>query len=130
MLSLIVMLALGLLLGVFAIQNNNPVTVYYGGYTLSNLPLYVVMIGSMLIGVALSWILSLFGWASTTMQLSGKDRAIKQYSNDASQLAHRVEELEKENADLRTEKKEIVEEHREEHTPAENIAERIRHTFS
>ena len=41
----------------------------------------------------------------------------------------RKEELEKENAELRTEKKEIVEEHREEHTPAENIAERIRHTL-
>lgn len=128
MASLFIILVVGLLLGVFAIQNNTAVTVHYGGYTLANIPLYGVVIGSMLIGILLSWILSLFGWASTSMRLMGKDKAIRQYSDSTKHLQNRVADLETENEQLRTDKK-VIKEERDDATH-ETIKEKIQHTFS
>jgi uncharacterized integral membrane protein len=128
MASLFVILITGLILAVFAIQNNAAVTMHYGGYTLPNIPLYAVVIGSMLVGIALSWILSLFGWASTSMRLMGKDKAIRQYSDATQRLENRVSQLEAENEKLR-EDKQIIKEERDDATH-ESLSEKIRHTFS
>ena len=130
MITLIILLALGLILGIFAIQNNTPVSINYGGYSLSGIPLYGVVIGSMLLGTALSWLLSLFGWASTSMRMRGKDKAIREYSQATHDLEHRVDQLEHENEKLREEKRQVEDEYRSEHSPIDNVKERIKSTFS
>ena len=82
----------------------------------------------MLIGIALSWLLSLFGWASSSMRLMGKDKAIRQYSDATNKLETKVTELEAENERLR-EDKQVIQEERDDATH-ESITEKIRHTFS
>jgi uncharacterized integral membrane protein len=134
MATFLVLLAMGLILGVFAIQNSVATTLHYGGYIMSGIPLYAVVIGSMLIGVAISWILSLFGWASTAMQLSGKNKTIKQYSQTTHSLEQRVHDLELENERLRTDNKEVRVVHEKEVVddshPIDNFITRVRDKIS
>ena len=134
MLTLIVLLVLGLVLGIFAIQNNSSVTLHYGGYVMSGIPLYMVVIGSMLIGVAISWILSLFGMASTAMQLSGKNRTIRQYSDRTNALEEKMHNLEIENERLKGDTHEEVQVVREDTVahdrPLDRFLNRLRNSFS
>jgi uncharacterized integral membrane protein len=132
---LIIAVTFGLLFAVLATQNTNPVTVQAGNFIFRDIPLYLIVLFSLLTGLVISWILSLFGWASSAMTLSGKNSELRRTHREAEQLQARVHELENENAQLRGEVREAdvhdtgderYEEHRDRPSPFKNFFDRFR----
>jgi uncharacterized integral membrane protein len=102
MLVLIVAVMFGLAIGYFATQNTAPVTIQVAEYALHDAPLYLVVLGSLLIGLFIAWILYFARSVSSTVTIYGKDHAAKRAQKTAAVLEQRVHELEAENTRLRT----------------------------
>lgn len=83
--TLVLTVLFGIAFAYFAAGNSGGVNVNFGGYFL-NMPLYAVALTSLLLGVALSWVISL---------LNGIFSFFSGYKKDA-----RIRELEEENAKL------------------------------
>ncbi|MBI4522902.1 MAG: LapA family protein [Deltaproteobacteria bacterium] len=99
MLVLIVAVIFGLAIGYFATQNVTPVTIQIADYVWNDVPLYQVVIGSLLIGLFLAWILYLVRSVSSTLTWYGRNHAARRAT--VTDLERRVHELESENARLR-----------------------------
>lgn len=132
MLALIVMIVFGLLLTFFALENTNLVSMTVLNYTVQNIPLYMIVIGSVLFGLFVGWVMSLMDWVSTSLALRGKESTIKKANTTIGQLEDKVRQLEVENARLTVENKpmlidhnEVFEKQQEEHHP--NFFERLFH---
>lgn len=112
MLALIVMIIFGMLLTFFALENTNGVSMTVLNYTIQNVPLYMVVVGSVLFGLFVGWIMSLMDWISTSLTLKGKESTIKNAQSTINRLENRVHDLEVENARLKGENNEplVVEE--------------------
>ena len=67
---LLAAVALGLGFAYFAVQNPQIVTVQLGQFLVYELPLYIVALGSLFVGLALSWILSFVNEVGTAFTLS------------------------------------------------------------
>jgi uncharacterized integral membrane protein len=103
MVVLIVGVILGIAIGYFASQNTVPVTLRVGEYVFADMPLYLIIVGSLVIGVFLSWILYLAKIVSSGATSSGKDYvAMRQARRMAADLEQRLQKLEAENVRLRT----------------------------
>lgn len=105
MFTFILFVILALAFGIFATQNTQNVTVTLANYTLSQIPLYIVLGVSLLIGLSVSWINGLFNTFSATMKLRGKEHAIKDSKATIQQLNKKLDQLEAENARLRDDNK-------------------------
>ena len=72
MLSLVVIISLAFVIAFFAVQNTATVSVLLGTYVFADVPLYFVILGSMLIGIILSAIIHtinmMLGYASFKRQ--------------------------------------------------------------
>jgi cell shape-determining protein MreC len=102
MLVLLIAVVFGLAIGYFATQNVTPVTIQVAQYALQEVPLYLVVVGSLLIGLFIAWILYFAKSVSSTVTIYGKNHAVKRANQTATVLEERVHELEAENARLRT----------------------------
>ena len=100
MLILILLLVVGSVLVYISKYNFMPVTVNLGSYVLSNVPLFYVIVGSLLIGLVLSYVLYLVKAISTSFTLRGKDNEIKKNKDEVLELTKRVHQLELENEKL------------------------------
>lgn len=98
---LIIAVLIGLGFGYFATQNTIGVTVNIAQYSWSSVPLYIVAVGSLLVGLFAAWILSLVDWAASFFAISNRDHQIKKDSRAIEELSHKVKSLEVENARLR-----------------------------
>lgn len=132
MLTLILTIALGVGIAYFAIQNTSGVDIRYAGYSWSNIPLYMVALGSMLVGLLLAGILSMIDGVFTMFSMLRKDRKIHQSQQTVKHLEEKLNKLESENIALR-------EKYHEEKTPTyqeETIArkptllDRLRHRLA
>lgn len=94
MLTLILFVILGLGIAFFAIQNTSPVSINLAGMSFSGIPLYVIMLVSLLAGLIAGWVISLFDWASTTMTLRRKDVRLHKAEQTIGYLTDRVATLE------------------------------------
>jgi uncharacterized integral membrane protein len=101
MLVLLIAVLFGLGVGYFATQNTDPITIQLGEYALTEVPLYMVIVGSLFVGLFVAWILYVARCVSSRVMLYGKDHAVRKAQRDAASLEHRVQELETENAVLR-----------------------------
>jgi uncharacterized integral membrane protein len=108
MIALIILLVFGIGVSIFALQNTIITTVNFFGLTFGSIPLYTVILGSMLFGVIAASIIGLIDSLGHAFNLSRKDRQIASVNSDVATLQKRVSELEDENAVLRQDKKEIV----------------------
>lgn len=102
---LVIAVSVSLLFAFLATQNTFPVTLQAGGYFLRGIPLYIVVLGSLLFGIALSWFLSMFGWIGSAMTISQKERVIKDKNKNVERLEARIQDLEVENAKLKENKR-------------------------
>jgi cell division protein FtsB len=85
MLILIIVISLSLAMAYFATQNVAPVTLFIGNFTLLGIPLYAVVLGSMLIGVLLSGVLYLINNLTRLASLSEarqQNKALKRENRD------------------------------------------------
>ncbi len=101
MLELIFTLIIGIFIAIFALNNTNTVTLLLGNYVLSDIPLYLVIVGSLLTGIVVSWIIHLLQWVGTVLEMHGKDNSIKSAQREIEKLNERIQVLEMENARLK-----------------------------
>ncbi len=103
MFVLILLLIFGAGVAYFAIPNTSLVTFTLASYTFVDVPLFYVMIGSMLVGVVLAYVIHLVYSISTSMTIYGKNKKIKHAENELTELTKKIHQLELENAELKAE---------------------------
>ena len=101
MLVLILLLIIGSILVYISQYNFMPVSVNLGLYAFSDIPLFYVIIGSLLFGLILSYLAYLIHSISTSFKLKGKDKVIKKDKDTVLELTKRVHQLELENEKLK-----------------------------
>lgn len=97
MLILILLLVVGSILVYISKFNFVPVSVNLGFYTFSNIPLFYVIASSMVIGLALSYLIYLVKSISISFTIRGKDKEIKKNKEEVLELTKSVHHLELEN---------------------------------
>ena len=102
MLVLLVAVISGAAIAYFGMQNISPVTIRLNDeFFWDDVPLYLVIVGSLFVGLFMAWILYFARSVSSTLTIYGKDRAMKKTKHTVADLEHRVQELEAENARLK-----------------------------
>lgn len=97
MLTLIIFLVVGSLIAYLAISNSMLVTLRFGPYVFSGIPLFYIIIGSLLIGLGFSYLIALNRSISTGFTIRGKDNKIKQTTSEIADLTKKIHQLELEN---------------------------------
>lgn len=97
-LILLVILALGF--SYFATENTQLSTITLAGYKMAQIPLYVLIGITLLIGLSLSWLISLLDSLAVAMKIRGKEHVIKDAKDTIRDLTKKVNDLEIENAKL------------------------------
>lgn len=100
MLILILLLLVGSILVYISKFNFQPVTVNLGVYVLSSIPLFYVIVASMLIGLVLSYLGYLVQAISTSFIVRGKNKEIKKNKEEVLELTKQVHQLEIKNEKL------------------------------
>ena len=101
MLILILLLIVGSMLVYVSKFNFMPVSVNFGMYVVDNIPLYYVIVGSLLFGLILSYLVYLINSISTSFAFRGKNNEIKKNKNEVLELTKRVHQLELEKEKLK-----------------------------
>lgn len=102
MIALILALMAGLVFSFFALQNTQLVNLQFQNYMVEGIPLYIVAVSSMLIGVVISFAISLASSLSSQMTIFSKNQKIKATENSLSQLEDKIAKMEEENEKLRS----------------------------
>ncbi|MDO8618778.1 MAG: lipopolysaccharide assembly protein LapA domain-containing protein [Candidatus Daviesbacteria bacterium] len=105
MATLIVTVLFGLIIAYFAIQNTGAISLNFLNYTVPSIPTYIVVVGALLVGLLLSWIISLVKDITTGFTIRGKESKIKDYGKENTELLKLNHQLELENARLMAETK-------------------------
>lgn len=101
--TLIITFLTGLIIAYFATQNTGPVTLHFLNYTFPGIPTYFVVVGALVIGLFLSWIISGVNSIGTGFAMRGKESKIKDYKKENADLTKRIHQLELENTKLSAE---------------------------
>jgi lipopolysaccharide assembly protein A len=102
MLTLISVVLFGILSAFFATQNASHITISLASYTFRNVPLYLVVLISLLVGLLLSSLISVVNTLSASLTIHGKDVKIKETKQSLTDLTKRIHQLELENERLKT----------------------------
>jgi len=78
-----------------------PVTINLWRYTFSDIPLFYVIVGALLVGMMVSYLIYLVHTISTALKLRGKEKEIKKNKDEVLELTKRVHQLELENEKLK-----------------------------
>jgi len=108
MFTFILFALLAIIFGYFATQNTQTISVVFAGQKLSNIPIFIIIGASFLIGLTLSWIISLFDFLALALKLRGKENTIKSAKSTIHDITKRANELKIENAELKKQKDKIV----------------------
>jgi cell shape-determining protein MreC len=103
MITLIAAIVFGLAFGLFATSNTEFTTLRFGTYIIPQIPIYMVVFGSLLIGLLAAWLLSSLEQISSWMALNQQTRRIKQSESAIQSLQTQIHSLEVENARLKGE---------------------------
>lgn len=101
MLILILLLVVGAVMVYLAQNNLMPVTLHLGTYVFSNIPLVYIIIGSLITGLGMAYLIYLVNSIFTAFIMHGKDNKIKQGKSDIVDLTKRIHKLELENERLK-----------------------------
>ncbi|HCC84519.1 MAG TPA: hypothetical protein DEP87_02455 [Candidatus Pacebacteria bacterium] len=101
MLIIILLLILGAVMAYISKFNAVLVNVNLGAYIFNDIPLFYVIIGSLLIGLILSYLVYLVDLLFTSWTLRGKENEIKKFKKEVLELTKRIHQLELENEKLK-----------------------------
>jgi uncharacterized integral membrane protein len=101
MISLVLLLILASGIAFFSQQNTMLVTVSFLQYSVPNLPLFYVMIASMLVGIFLAYIVHIGQSISTALTISEKTKKNKKLKQTLLELVKKNHQLELENVRLK-----------------------------
>jgi len=102
MIALIFAIIVGLGIAYFATQNTMTATIHIGNYVLTQIPLYILTVGSLLTGLIIAGIFMFLKTLSTSFALRGKDQSLKEKKLTIVELTKQIHQLELENERLRT----------------------------
>lgn len=101
MLNIIFLLITGSVFAYISKDNLAQVTFNIAGYTFANIPLFYVIMGSLLIGLIVAYLVQLFGSIATVFVLRGNRKAMKSGQDEILELTKRIHQLELENERLK-----------------------------
>lgn len=101
MLIIILFLVVGSVMVYLAQNNLTPVTLRLATYTFSGIPLFYIIIGSLLAGLGLAYLSYLISSIFTGFTIRGKDKKIKQGKSENVDLTKQIHQLELENERLK-----------------------------
>jgi len=101
MLVLILFLIIGSILVYISKYNFTPVSVNLGVLVVSDIPLFYVIVGSILFGLILSYLAYLVHSVSNSFTIRGKDKEIKKNKDEVLELTKNVHQLELENEKIK-----------------------------
>ena len=90
----------------FATQNTGLIHFTIANFYSNGIPLYVVIIGSMLLGIFISWLISLVNSLTASVKMRKINTQIRDANRAIDELMKKNAELVKENSFLKNEKKE------------------------
>lgn len=100
MVTIIFTVLFSVLVAYFTIQNTGHITLHFASYTWSGVPIYLVILGSLLVGLLFAWILHLLTAISSSLTIKGKNDSLKEIKRENIALTKKVHQLELENAKL------------------------------
>lgn len=100
MLAIILLLVVGSVLVYLSKFNFMLVSVNLGMYIISDIPLFYVIIISVLVGLVLGYLAYLFHAVGNSYRLRGKNKEIEKNKDDVLELTKRIHQLELENEKL------------------------------
>lgn len=103
MIILILILVTGLGLVFVSKYNFTPVTVNFGSFAITNIPLFYVIVGSVVFGLLISYLVHTVSSVSTYFAFRGKNNQLKKEKEDVLELTKRVHQLEIENEKIKHE---------------------------
>jgi uncharacterized integral membrane protein len=95
----------GILVSFLAIQNTSHVTLQFAGIAFENIPLYLVILGSILFGFIIAAVVSSVNSMFAAFRIMGKNNVIKSSQSEIEMLKEKIRQLEVENAELKGSKK-------------------------
>lgn len=101
MLALLLFIAFGLMFGYFATLNTSVVSVYFGTYTLQNIPMYLLILASLGIGILFASLFYSFRSISAGHALAKRDKELTDTKKEALELTKKNHQLELENTKLK-----------------------------
>ncbi len=101
MLKLIFLFIVGAVFVYLAQNNLAQVTLHLGTYVFSDIPLFYIIIGSILAGLGLAYLIHLINAIFIAISMHGKDNKIKQDKDEIIDLTKRIHQLELENEKLK-----------------------------
>lgn len=104
MLSLLAIILFGILIALFATQNTAGTAITVANYRLTDIPVYLLVLAGLLVGVVVSWILSLFNSISSGIALHGRDSKINDLRKTLRDQERKIHDLEADNTRLKGER--------------------------
>lgn len=101
MTTLISLVLFGIVVSYLAIQNTMLVSLKFPGYTLENIPLYLVILGSLLLGFLIAGVLSSINSMFSAFKIMGKNNEINSSQKEIESLKDKIHHLELEIAELK-----------------------------
>jgi len=101
MFILILLVVVGSVLAYLAQNNFMTVPLHLGTYVFTGIPLFYIIIGSLLTGLVLAYLIYLVNSIFTAFTMHGKDNKIKQGKHEIVDLTKRIHQLELENERLK-----------------------------
>lgn len=135
MTMLLITAIFGFIFALFATQNTSPASIAAGPWHLNNIPVYWIVLGSLLGGLFISWVINFFEGVAASWALMKKERQLKHTQRSVTTLNEKLQSLEIENAQLKKDtnlpssEDEIVIPRHHDHQD-ENILDKIKHNFS
>ena len=102
--TLISIVLFGIIVSYLAIQNTTLVILRFAGYSFANVPLYLVILGSLLLGFIISWILSSINSVFSAFKIIGKNNTINNSQKEIESLKDKIHKFEIEIAELKATK--------------------------
>jgi len=98
---LILLLVFGAIMVYLAQNNLQLVTLWLGPYVFSGIPLFYVIIGSLIAGLLIAFLIYVVDSVFTGITMRRKDNKIKETKSDVVELTKRIHQLELENERLK-----------------------------
>lgn len=101
MVLLILLIIFGLGVAFFATQNTQPIILNAFDYRIPNVPVYMVVIISLLLGLFIGWLYNTLNAFGTFFALRGKEDVIHKNNKTIEELKSKLHDLEIENVRLK-----------------------------
>jgi uncharacterized integral membrane protein len=101
MIEIILYIIFGIGSAYFATQNAQTVTLHIASYTYKGIPLYMIILVSLLIGLIFSWIVITVRTLSNSLRMREKELLLKEIKKKNAEIIKELHQLQLENSELK-----------------------------